>query len=282
MRFFEINEGIRMGARELSAINLNDLTIGFEFEVAVSGAAGMGSGGDDINMADVDLDAALDEFQFIWDNGGSTFDFNDWFKYEYTRENSFHDIVTDYGYEPQYGWAENREDFLKYLNNESQRVYTNVVIQYGEDAVEKAKKLESDIQNYYDGDIDKFLQSDFNNVKRIIFIAYRYFYTMPARMPDSEFDKRFAEIIEENTREKLEKEAKKEYKNWLKDFGNMPKEYDEDSEEYLDFDPDDMFYFYDKDGNIISISDDIEDLDDLLKYFDVDISEIKEDTREEW
>lgn len=280
MRFNEIKEGIRMGARDLSAVNLNDLTIGFEFEVAVNDAVGIDN--TEIDMGDVDIDSAFDEFTYNWFNGESTFDFEDWFNDEFTRSKSFHDIILDYDYEPLYGWAEDGDQLLEYLNKNAQKEYSEKVEKYGEKAFEEARKLESDIQNYYDGDINKFLESDFNNVKRVIFVAYRYFYLRSATMTDDEFDRWFNEIIEDTTENRLKEVAKKDYMNWLKKFSKMPQEYDKDSEEYLDFDPDDQFYFYDKNGNILHVENDLILLDDLLEYFAVDMNEIKDDTKPEW
>lgn len=113
MRFFEINEGIRMGARELSNIGLDRFTIGFEFEVESDGIFG-----DDDDDGELDMEAAVEAHRDYWIESGH-FTFEDFIG----EEIDIRDFVLENDINPVYGWVEDIEDYVEYLNAQEKYEY---------------------------------------------------------------------------------------------------------------------------------------------------------------
>lgn len=268
MRYFEINEGIRMGSRELSNIGLDNFTIGFEFEVelydgfSVFGDENFGSEDDEI-----DIEAAAEAHREHWLASGGL-SFAEWFE----DDVNIGEFILENNLTPVYGWVEDVEDYVEHLNAEEQSSYRKRIA-----GMRKIMKKYSDefidwFKNFYENEYKENIIEDTERIKELVL----YF-----QMNNPKNINRFAEKEREQLlRDKLDKLSEESVKYFFwHDFHYFSKVFYLRADEPTYYTVDDIDfnekeYIYDEYDDIINIRDDIEDLDDLVKYFKIDENEV--------
>lgn len=286
MRYYEILEGIRMGSRDLSKPSNKEYTIGFEFEVAVDdGFPDTGSGS--FSGYDADLDQAQDDFDEYWNNGGSTFDFEEWFN-DYIRRGrrGMWNFIIYNDFEPKHGWVESADDYIEFLNQSifskfqrNKSMAEEKLKEYNPEYIEEFKKLfKNEYKDLYKDSTDFF--NDQDKVDKHLFFNLMNYPKNTKRFPD--YDER-EKIVKERIKNASEEIKKTVLSDLITHVKNIvfredmePDYYTKEDDEYKDFDPTDNLYIYDENKDIIEIDDDINDLDDLLKHFNVDESDVRD------
>lgn len=279
MRYSEISEGIRMGGRELSQPNKVNYTIGFEFEVAVESGFAADDDYSDIGDDD-DGDAyseAFDDFSERWYNGESTFDFSQWFNDDYLRHytGGILKFIEKTGYEPSYGWVEDVEDYIKFLNSEQKRVYEKTLRDFSPDVIERANKFYREIES----DPVKY-SSDKTKLLELLQFMYGNIYSNTRYLEAEYVNKQIKAALETKSQEEIQSTFDHAF-NKIKNLFVGPYEYTAEDEEVKEFDPDDQLYIYDEYKNVVNIEDTVSDLDELLKYFDVELDQLRDDLSDE-
>lgn len=277
MRYYEILEGIRMGSRDLSKPSNKEYTIGFEFEVAVDdGFPDTGSGS---FSGDYDLDQAYSDYDEYWNNGGSTFDFEEWFNDHIRRgRRGMWNLIIDNDFEPKHGWVESADDYINALNDKeiknAKKRKSDWEYQYSKFDPEFVKKAKR-IYREYKKDKNLFYGNE-ELLKEIVIIYQRYMYAKD--MPEKEFNEKMKKALENLSYSDLKRFADQNLNHIKNNImpQNFEPSYTKEDDEYKDFDPTDNLYIYDENKDIIEIDDDINDLDDLLKYFNVDESDVRD------
>lgn len=277
MRYSEISEGIRMGGRELSQPTKVNYTIGFEFEVAVESGFAADDDYSDLNSdSDDAYSEAYDDFSERWYRGESTFDFESWFN-DYLRyyTGGILKFIEKSGYEPRNGWVEDGEDFLRYLNAERKKKYRETLEKYDSDVIDRANSLIKEIKSSGDS-----FFSDRSKIKELFLFNYGNIYARTKYMERDALSDMVDRAMERETDDKLETIALADYSRLVSEF-TSPDEIGVDSSEYAEFDPDDQLYIYDEYKNVVNIEDAVTDLDELLKYFDVELDQLRDDLSDE-
>lgn len=274
MRYSEIIEGIRMGARDLSQPTKKRYSIGFEFEVAVK------DGHPDASSEDIDdgIDDARERFENQWHNGNSTFDFEEWFNDEVRLDNiKLIDLISKQKYKPKYGWVESAEDYLKSHNEEVQERWDNEYYQYDKDFLKKA----TEYYREYEKNSDKILK-DRDRINEIITLFQRHRFEKGRNMSQEEFDKAIKVALEKTSDERAVKFLEQNM-DFIELYVEGPSLLTKDSEDF-DFDPDDKEYFYDENKKIISLNDSISisTMDELIEYFKVTKEKLRDALVDDW
>lgn len=265
----EVTEGIRMGSRELSATPKKDYTIGFEFEVAVSDNY---RDDNDPDSSNYDLDELWDRFANDWYSGGSTFDFEDWFK-DYIRYNGGLITIRD-NFEPRYGNIESAKELLKFKQREEERRAQHNIKRLGEKKVEKIieymKKFpeESSLESAETDEIEKLVRFVYNDVKNL-----------STYQTDDEWQQVFQRI----SKEKLMKNALAAW-NSIKFIYDFEINHQTITIDDIDgsFNEGDYIYGNEEKTEIIEVANDINDLEDVTRYYEVDEDELRDITQDAW
>ena len=287
MRITDLIEGIRMGAKDLAQPTKKNYTIGFEYEVELnSGYPGEGS----LDSGDIDYDAASEAHLDEW-YSRSNFDFDEWFK-DYMRwsyPGKIAQFIIDNDFEPKYGWVDNADDYIEQLN-------ADVIISYNRNKTALENKIKdydqefiNQFKNFYDNEYKynrEEIINDIDKIKEYVLFFQTNSIKFKNRYPD-EAD-RLAAVKAELERSH-DTRIKFIFANNVENLHNIfyqeipePSLYTEEDDEYTDFDPDDKEYIYDEYKNMIEIEDEINDVEDLEKYFNVDEDEIRDSLENEW
>lgn len=267
MRYKEIIEGIRMGAKDLAVAAAKQYTIGFEFEVAVDGDFD----NDDryeIDSDDVAVEDDWDGFYDWWYSGNSTFDFEDWLNSNIIRDNrQLLDLIESNDIVPRNPATD--EDVVRFLNKEKFSKISKIKQLTGEEKFNNVIKLLDE----YENDIDQFVENTNNVYKMAV-----YYHVFIKDYNESEITDRIQEKVEElfdnDEYEKIEKLVHGYYARLKDNFVG---------EEITEYDLDDTtIYFFDDNGVDILDLDEIRDIDDLTAYFDVSRGDLQDFTQEQW
>lgn len=284
MRFFEISEGIRMGSRELVQPTMKNYTIGFEYEVEVrEGFTRQDDFDDEYDYSEgdeVDIEAAREEHEQLWDEGVRyDFDFNEWFE-DYMRfsyRGGYNDFIIEHDIEPKHGWVEKIDDIVEYKNLEKIEEYRiekrrieNQREKYNSEFIKKFK-------DFYENEYSEDIIDDKEKVKKYVFLFQMNNPKVKLRYPDeNERSEVLKDAIKTQSYDTVKnvfmQDVKFFYEILIKEVPSPEKVTEED----IEFDPDDLEYIYDEYGNVMEVSEKINDLDDLTKYFDIDKHDIRE------
>lgn len=275
MRYWEIIEGIRMGARDISRPPKKPYTVGFEFEVAVKNNHPLATSDDDDDDDESRFYDAQERFSDWWYGGGSTFDFEEWFTDQVRYDHiSISDLVADNDFEPRYGWVVSVDDYLNFRNREIKEAWQRKFREFDQDFLKKAVEY----YNEYEKNPDKIL-GDRDRINEILTLFQRHRYS--PKMSQEKFDERIKTALNTTSDERAINFLKGNME-FTKEYIDGPELLTKDSEDF-DFDPDDREYLYDSDRRIISLNDTIEisTVDDITELFDVKIYELNEALAEE-
>ena len=269
----EVIEGIRMGSRELAATPKKDYTIGFEFEVGVHDDYRGDDQDDEFDADDdePDMEDLWDEFSEEWYNGGSTFDFEDWFR-DYLRYNNGLETIKN-EFEPRYGAVDNARELLRFKQQEQLRSIRYNINKFGES---KIQQIDQYLEQFPD-------ESSLENggtiaIQNMIRFVYNDLNGLSRWSTDAEWQEFYQEISTET----LKKTAVSAWRSMktVHDKLNPDPITIEDIEE--DFDIGDYIYADEEKKEIIEVADDVNDLEDVVKYYDVDVDELRDATSDEW
>jgi hypothetical protein len=259
MRYQDFREGIPMGAKALSTPSQKKYTVGFEFEVAVDQNAPQNSYDNYDDISDL-----LDEFSDWWYNGNSTFDFEDWFRDNYLRrQKDLKDFLEDNNITPRFGIA-STEDQAN-IDNQKQGKKS----QHFTDILKTAGVFEdvTELLNLFAADKIDANDKDENFIKLI------YYYTKFVKNKTKSTEQIKAAL---QTTPIPHESLLAQYADELMNKLNFIKKNLED------YDEDEMAFWADEDNTEYLVLDDISDVDDLTKYFDVDVNELRDNTENEW
>lgn len=262
----KIKEGIRMGAKNLAIAPKKNYTVGFEFEVVVDNDfADVFSPGD----YDIDDEDAWEEFQEYWYRN-SSFDFDDWFKEHFLRSSSrsivaLQQLLNDNDIMPKYGRYPTADEIAEIKNYEETKKAQRLFDELSED--EKNRSI--NFMKNYKEDPDVALK-DLDGFALVVYLD------QIRRGNPIDID-----VIQRRTTKVLKKEGYSKLKSIADKYFNILKDIFFPVYTADDIDTTKIEYVFDDDGNIIDI-DDIYDLDDFLKYFDIDEDDLKNLTEEEW
>lgn len=266
MRYFEIKEGVRMGARELSNIGLDRFTIGFEFEVELDGIFG------DDDDGELDMEAAVEAHREYWIESDN-FTFEDFIR----EEIDIKDFVLENEINPVYGWVEDIEDYVEYLNVQEKYEYDKKISIMRSDMRKYSDEFIEEFKNFYENGYNDEIEDDLEKLKELVL-----FFQM--NNPKNIFRYPSADDREERIKSKMSTMSKTALENFfshdlnyfLKLFylrADRPKVYSVDD---VDLDFSENEYIYDEYGDVISISNSLEDLDELVKYFNIDEAGVRD------
>jgi hypothetical protein len=272
MRYKEFIEGIRMGAKDLRAPVAKQYTVGFEFEIAVDSDF-VDDDSYEVSSEDDDVNDAFDDFMDRWYNGGSTFDFEEWFQDNYLSGRGYQkenllQLIRDKGIEPRYGIA-STEAQAEYQNQKERKRLERVKDSVGIETVNAINRL-----------LDRFIKdpAEFSrDIKSVVDFVHLYYmiYKGDFSFSKEAIETKAKDIIEKKGYEGIETNLMLYYEHMKKYFTyneSNPEDY-EDSEE---------IFFVDKDQTEIIELDDINDVEDFTKYFDVDVSDLEVYTQDQW
>jgi len=273
----EVIEGIRMGSKDLAQQPKKDYTIGFEFEVAVKDNYNRDfDSDDDFEDEEDSIEYQFERFSDYWSSGGSTFNFENWFN-ESVRYDNVLETVRD-NFEPRYGAVDDPDAIREYLLTELRRAYQITVdrikYQFGEDDIKKiydfAKQLPTE---------KSIVSADDEILKSLI----RFVYNDIKNYSEYQTDEQWQELFQAMPRERLEKNAKSAtatIKTYLDELNQEPPTIDDVNEDDID----EERYIYDNEDQtkIVDIEEDINDLEDVLQYYNTDIDELRDITSDEW
>lgn len=288
MRYFEILEGIRMGARDLAQPTKKNYTIGFEFEVQLDSGFPSEGGTD---PGEIDWDAVADAHYDAWYNGGrNDFDFKEWFDRDYLRNNrsGIQGLVIDNDFEPKYGWVDNPDDYIESLNTAAKSKYERdkAILQqrideYDPEYIQKFK----DFYNEYRNNREEIV-NDFDKIKEMTLLMQSNEPMQKRIYPD---EKNRIETLKDQIENSTKEKVKLIFANNIKTLSNLvfrkiqePYMYTKEDDEYQDFDPDDQQFVYDKYKNVLELDSDITDYDDLIENFNVDEDDLRDALESEW
>lgn len=291
MRFFELSEGIRMGAKDLAQPTKKNYTIGFEFEVALRDGFPDSSVYASSDMdAEIDYDQANEDFERYWNNN-NTFDFEDWFKdhMRWGYSGGINQFIIDNDLVPKYGWVSDANDYIEHLNienlvqyNKSKERLEKRLSEYSNEYIEYFKNF---YENEYRYNIENFY-NDMNKVREYSIIFQMNNPKNKAKEPDDAKRKKAIEdSIEKSTDDRIKFVIKNNIENLANIFFqkiNPPYEYTTEDDEYTDFDPNEQLYIYDKNKDVVKIEEEINDLEDLQIYFEIDEDEVRDLLETEW
>mgnify|MGYP000087618843 CR=1 FL=1 len=274
----EVIEGIRMGAKDLAIQPKKDYTIGFEFEVAVKDNYSRNFDSDDDFDDDEEesIEELFDEFSDLWYSGESTFDFEDWFN-EFMRYNNGLETVRD-NVEPRYGAVDDpdaiKEYLLSELQQDHQRAKDRVKDMFDEDVVKKI----SDFAKQFP-DVDSIESADESTLQSLI----RFVYTDIKNYSEYQTDEQWQALFQEMPRERLETNATSALNTiqfYSEGLNKKPPSIDDIDDDDID---EERYIYGDADQTVIvDTEEDINDLEDVLQYYDTDTEELRDITDNDW
>ena len=274
----EVIEGIRMGAKDLAVQPKKDYTIGFEFEVAVKDNYSRNFDSDDDFDDDEEesIEELFDEFSDLWYSGESTFDFEDWFN-EFMRYNNGLETVRD-NVEPRYGAVDDpdaiKEYLLSELQQDHQRAKDRAKDMFDEDVVKKI----SDFAKQFP-DVDSIESADESTLQSLI----RFVYTDIKNYSEYQTDEQWQALFQEMPRERLETNATSALNTiqfYSEGLNKKPPSIDDIDDDDID---EERYIYGDADQTeIVDTEEDINDLEDVLQYYDTDTEELRDITDNDW
>jgi len=273
----EVIEGIRMGAKDLAVHPKKDYTIGFEFEVAVKDNYSRDfDSDDDFEDEEESIEELFDEFADLWHSGESTFDFEDWFN-EFMRYNNGLETVRD-NIEPRYGAVDDpdaiKEYLLSELQQDHQRAKDRVKDMFEEDVVKKIYDFAKQFP-----DVDSIESADKETLQSLI----RFVYTDIKNYSEYQTDEQWQALFQEMPRERLETNATSALNTiqfYSEGLNKKPPTIDDIDDDDID---EERYIYGDADQTeIVDTEEDINDLEDVLQYYDTDTEELKDITDNDW
>jgi hypothetical protein len=272
MRYKEFIEGIRMGARDLSAPVAKQYTVGFEFEVAVDSDF-VDDNRYDVEGGESDFDDAWADFEEQWYQNNS-FDFDEWFSDNYLsgrgyQKNELLKLINEYGIEPRFGMV-TPEDQAEVQNRKERQRLERVKNSLGNPELFD-KVIE--ILNRFESDPTEFSR----NMKDVVDLVHLYYiiYKDDFSMSKEAIETKANEIIEKYGFEGIERNLSLYHEHMKKYFTyneSDPSDYEESVE----------MIFTDEDKSDIIELDDINSTEDFVTYFTVDVDELRDYTQDSW
>ena len=250
MKINHILEGIRTGSKELASVPLDKYTIGFEFEVAVKpGYEVEGEVSGDVAPEDEMFaqEEAFEQFSNEWMNEESNEFFQDWIRDEY--RNNFSKLVDQYDLEPRYGNPESEEEIADWFNRRLNEKYTDEQIK------EANRIMDFDVEDASDEEITDAVFFDYSVIRG-------------SRLTHEEVIEKIGDLRKSGNDERIEQAFKHHIREIRKEF------------EVEDFDLDSAVY--DEDGNLVDVDLQVSDIEDLMTLYDIEYSDLKEMTEDEW
>lgn len=268
MRYWEIREGIPMGQGALSKAPTRDYTIGFEFELSVEDDYSTDNQKNNNYDYDGGFEDAWEAFSNYWYSGGSDFDFEDWFNNYIRYDKKIKQFVTENDIEPKYGYVDDAETVVRYLNKDNKRRAEKKLTEY-------SKLATFDLEEYlddYSNDPEKFL-NDKNRVKNIIVFVYEIVrgYSLS---PGEEWPDVFQKMNDKTLEKNLKRAFDQLKKHGIGQFYETVEAEDIDAELYI--------WANAEKTEMINIPEDLYDLEDILTYFDTDLKELRDITSDSW
>lgn len=272
MRYKEFIEGIRMGARDLSAPAAKQYTVGFEFEVAVDSDF-VDDDRYDTNSSESDYDEAWDDFQDQWYRNNS-FDFGEWFQDTYLggrgyQKSELLKLISDNGIEPRFGYV-SAEAQAEYQNQKERERLNRVKNSLGdEDRYNTIIK----VLNTFAKDPAQFSR----NMSNVVDFVHLYYiiYKDDFSMSKEAIEAKANEIIEKHGHEGIERNLQLYYDHMKKYFT------------YNESDPSDFsesveIVWADAEHTDIIELDDMNVFDTFIEFFDVSEEDLRDYTQDEW
>jgi hypothetical protein len=263
MKISNILEGIRMGASDLRKAAKKEYTIGFEFEVEVT---------DNYPMTDLDIDAyndidqpddneEMENFLNTW-NG---FDFSHWFNL-----NSHIDIrefIDEHTLIPRYN-RPTYEQVVNFLRKQNKEYRASLISEYSTEQISFGKKAVAYLQQ------DKFdMRQHENSVAKII-----AFYAVDLKEQNVTKSK-VIDMIHRQFATGNDEFVKAQLSIALEFMDRRFSDSDIDTDDIEDAD----YIFADKqEEKIINIEYDVDDLEDLIKYYNTSSDVIRGLTQDQW
>ena len=264
MRYKEFIEGIRMGARDLATPSNKQYTVGFEFEVSVDDDTP--DLGDDRYGDGDEINDLYDEFIEDW-YANNPFDFEDWFTDTYIngrgRNRELIELIKRNDIEPTYGFVS--PELAAKASNEEDRAR---ILKDAGKLFDPLMKVLKD----YKTDPDSFVKDIQKAVDMIQ--LYEFLISKNYNRKDEEIKNKIDTVTARDGIDKV-----KQHLN----FYNMELT---DRFTFKEANPDDFENKVTIYGNAekteIVFADDIDELDNFIKYFEVDIDELRDMTENEW
>lgn len=275
MKLFELlNEGIRMGSKELAIPAKKEYTIGFEFELSVTGGT---SYEDDVDQEEFDREDNFEEmyeqFHSYWYSGGSTFNFKDWFNDTINRDFSVREIALENAYDPRFGYPDEDETdiIVAHLERESEQMFKERSLPSDKiDTAMSFLNVFDDIHHELDDDIlSEFAQKN----KKLIDDFFVFFLKYVREYSPDEMNNHLEMVrgvpVDSSAYLYTLRQSIYETKRRTRPDPVDPEEVEREFEDY------EYIYADEKQERLINTNDDIMNLDDFLSYFDTDVDEMK-------
>lgn len=270
MRYKEFIEGIRMGAKDLAMPAAKQYTIGFEFEVAVD------SDFVDDNSYEFDDDDATDVYDEFVDQwyADNSFDFDDWFKENYLsgygyQKNDLLKLISDNYIEPRYGLV-TAEVQAEFENRKERQRLERVKLGLGDP--EMFDKVIA-ILDKFEKDPAVFVQ----NTKEVVDFVHLFYilYKEDFSMSKESIKGKAEEIVQQRGYEVLQQNLGFYHEKMKGKFS-----YNETFSDELE-DSVEMMYTDADQSDVVEL-DDIDDVEDFVKYFNVDVGDLRDYTQDQW
>lgn len=275
MKLYELlNEGIPMGAKELSSPPKKDYTIGFEFELSVDAKDSV----DEETMESLNPSSPYFDVDIAWDTFSEsdtfTFDLEEWFDNTFIEDTKPDEIAREYSYEPRYGYPDEDDvtPIVKFLENE--RLEEQQSYALSEDETNVAKALLSSFDDVYDLDDDELIDFIAKNKKLVKDLFKFYMTTIRRDEPSSieNFDRHW-ETVDFTTSGSLYN-VRRIIHMLRRSVGPIKVDPQTVLNEY------DFYEYIYADKNqtkLIRTNDEVTDWNSFIKYFDVDTYELRND-----